>query len=126
MTLKRDAIRAAIRTFLQAWGPLLVLALTGWGHDITEWLGDSGRPFPAVPPVVKVAVSLLPALLAGVVSLVHNLLPIGKQAVYLPSEAIKGKPAQDEAGYGAIEALVTVVVLLVLVVVIFKLLGAVG
>jgi hypothetical protein len=124
MTLKRDAVRAAIRTALQAWLPLLVLALTGWGHDITEWLGDSGRPFPAVPPIVKVLVSLLPALLAGVVSLVHNLLPVGMQAVYLPADAIKGKPAQDEAGYGAIEALVTVVII-VLVIVIFKLLAAV-
>jgi hypothetical protein len=125
VTLKRDAIRAAIRTFLQAWGPLLVLALTGWGHDITGWLGDTGRPFPAVPPVVKVAVSLLPALLAGVVSLVHNLLPIGKQAVYLPAEAIKGKPAQDEPGYGLIEYLIGVVVLLIVLFVFLRVMGLV-
>lgn len=126
MTLNRDAFRAAIRTALQAWVPLLVLSLTGWGHDITEWLGDTSRPFPAVPPVVKVAASLIPAVLAGLVSLVHNLLPYGKQPVYLNSrDDVRGVGPQDEAGYGVVEALVTVVIVLVLVIVIFKLLAAI-
>lgn len=124
MTLKRDAIRAALRTFAQAWIPLLVLSLTGWLQDMEAWVGDPSHPFPAIPPLVKVAASALVAALAGLISLVHNLVPVGKQAVYIDTTAVTGKPPQD-GGYGAIEALVTVVVVIVLVIVIFKLLAAV-
>lgn len=126
MNLNRDVLRAALRTFMQVWVPLLLVALIGWLRDVQSWLNDSRQSFPHLSPFSKVILSTFIAAMGGTVSLLHNALPWAKQAVYIESrDDVKGKGPEngDDGYYDPVYLIVVVVVLLVLLFVVLRLFG---
>lgn len=62
-----QAIRAAWRTFWQAFVPLFAISLIGWMQQVVTWATSSDAVFPEVSVLGKAAVT---ATIAGVVALV--------------------------------------------------------
>lgn len=69
--MTRDAVRRAIRTFVQSALALLIPGLLGWLNALTEWARAEGQaPFPDARSLAYLGVV---AIVAGVVAAVNLL-----------------------------------------------------
>lgn len=79
MSINRDSVRRAARTFIPAFLVLFVPGLLGWLNDVTAWARSEGStPFPDAHGLAYLAVS---ATVAGLIALVNFLMNLGEDAL---------------------------------------------
>jgi hypothetical protein len=122
----RDALKSAALVWLFTTVGLWIPGLLGWINEVTKWADAKGAPaFPDPSNLAYLFIAALtaafPAAVAGIVRLIENTWDLS----LLPRTAavpVSGPSTRREGGYGTVELVVGVLLVVILVVVLFRLL----
>lgn len=73
LTISRDSLVRAVRTFIPAFAVILIPGLLGWLNALTDWAqGQGSTPFPDAHGLAYLGVSAIVAGVVAVLNLIWN------------------------------------------------------